>query len=94
MCIGHSESREVIAESRTLWNQQVSDGLKRGESAVYDAAEDKMAKRKASHQNREGTFTESQGSYDSMCHGGNRLWADLYSHTRGSSSTNGDLSKF
>ena len=49
------------------------------------------AGRKASHQNKDVTSTESHGAYDFMCQGCNRSCQSriqLYSHTRGCSSTN------
>ena len=52
---------------------------------MHDAAEDKRIRRKASHQNKEGTSTESQGAYDLMCQGCNKLVISrigLYSHTQ------------
>ena len=44
---------EVLAGNTTLWKQQVSYCLKWGESVIYDVAEDKKGRRKASYQNKE-----------------------------------------
>ena len=49
--------QEATTENRTLWKQHVSHGLKQGESAMLNAAEDKRARRKASNENKEVTST-------------------------------------
>ena len=63
----------MCAMNQTWWKQQVSHDLKRRESAMHEAAKDKRARKKASHQNKEVTSTEPQGAYDFMCQVCNRL---------------------
>ena len=44
------ESWEAFADDRTLWKQQVSQGLKRGEAAIQEINVERQARRTASNQ--------------------------------------------
>ena len=56
-----TEYWKVTAENKTLQKHQVSQSLKQGEFARCDAAEEKSAKRKVSHQNEKHYFRRITG---------------------------------
>ena len=83
-CNIDTESWEAFADDRTLWKQQVSQGLKRGEAAINEKNEERRARRTAGHHHQDphqaSVFT---------CQGCNRDCKSrigLYSHRRRCSS--------
>ena len=73
---------EAFADDRTLWKQQVSQGLKRGEAAFQEKNNERWARRTARHQqdhqkpHQASVFTCQGCSRDCKSRIG------LYSHTR------------
>ena len=50
VCNIDTDSWEAFADDRTLWKQQVSQGLKRGEAAFQEKNDERQARRTARHQ--------------------------------------------
>ena len=73
---------EAFADDRTLWKEQVSQGLKRGEAAFQEINDERWARRTARHQqdhqkpHQASVFTCQGCSRDCKSRIG------LYSHTR------------
>ena len=86
-CNIDTESWETFADDRTLWKQQVSEGLKRGEDTIQEKNDERWARRTASHQqdhqdpHQASVFTCQGCSRDCKSRIG------LYSHTRCCSSS-------
>ena len=49
-CNIDTQSWEAFADDRTLWQQQVSQGLKRGEVAIQEKNDERWGRRTVSHQ--------------------------------------------
>ena len=78
----NTESREAFADDRTLWKQQVLQGMRKREVAIQEKNYERWARRTASHQQEHQDPHQAPVFTCQGCSRDCKSRIGLYSHTR------------